>query len=177
MNVRWQHLAAVVGLLVGVIVVAQAASLLSFLPASNAIAGWALVPGSESQASNRAGITKLYDGAVDEMMGAGITSAAQRIYKKSTKRLTVDIFRFSTAGKAQSYYGKRKGEIASIAGFKKLTTVKQEACYATAGGSTIAYVWCKQYMASISVNGTSPNEVNAVRSFLSSISKKIVAAK
>lgn len=154
-----------------------AVGLLSLLPASNAISGWSTVAGAEKQATNTQAMYSLYDGAVPSMLKDGITSAAQRVYKNGTKRLTVDIFRFSSPGKAMVYYARRKAEIRACGAFAAISGLRQGGVTATSGRTTIGYAWNKGYCTSLSVNGTTAADQEAVRRMARHINGKIGATK
>ena len=147
------------------------------LPGDNVISGWHILAGADRKAASEAGLYDMYDGAVPQMREAGMYAAAQRIYKKGNKRFTVDLLKFSTWQQAKAYYVARRDEISATAGFGKTNSVKQELSRTTAAGTTVGYFWNKRYMCSLSVNGTSDAEKQAVTSVATYISQKITLAR
>ncbi|MEN6547159.1 MAG: hypothetical protein ABFE07_14075 [Armatimonadia bacterium] len=156
---------------------AAAGGLLSLLPACNVVRGWVIVAGADKQAATTQAMYSLYDGAVPSMLKDGITSAAQRAYRDGRGCLTVDIFRFSSPGKAMAYYARRKAEIRACGAFGAITGLSQGGVTATSGRTTIGYAWNKGYCTSISVNSTTAADQEAVRRMARHINGKIGALK
>lgn len=154
-----------------------AVNLLALLPGSGGVTGWALVAGAEKQASTDKGLYSMYDGAVPVMKQAGIVAGGQRIYKSGSKRLTVDIFRFSTSAAAMKYYQKRKAEIAGSKGFGPIAGIQQAGVAAVTGRTTVAYTWNKQYCTSLSVNCCTAADKQALAAFARYTARKITALK
>lgn len=164
-------------LTVGVVLAAVAAggmvpALLGLLPATGT-AGWAVVAGGDREVSSSAGLYKLYDGAAPDMMQAGISAAAQRVYSKGGKRLTVDVYKFANWQQAKAYYRKRQAELAGAKGYGLLPGVSNEAALAACGRTTVCYLWRKHYCSALCINGTSAAERAALTLFASGITNRI----
>lgn len=149
------------------------AALLSRLPASGEIPGWSILSGGDRAALNEQGLYSLYDGAAPQMKQAGIKLASQRVYKKGSKRLTADVYKFAGPAQAKAYYLKRKAEIAQGSGFGVLGGIKSEAVRAQFGRTSLCYLWQKDICCTLSVNGTAAAEKTALQDFAKNISKRL----
>ncbi len=151
-------------------------SLKSLAPADDEISGWKLVAGADKLGTGESGLYDVYDGGAGEYLDAGITQVFQRTYKNDGKYLKVSINRVGSWQQAKAFYLKRRSGIAGLDSFMKHSDIKQELSKATNAGSTIAYMWARNYFCSISVNGDAADQRNAVKAFGRKISAKITAA-
>ena len=157
--------------------VLAAPSLWVLLPGDGAVAGWRLVLGAQKKTATVAGLYSIYDGAVPDMLNAGVVGAGQRVYRKESRLLTADIFRFSSAVRAKAYYQKRQTEISKLKSFGQLRGITQAACDAAPSRSAVAYLWCREYYAGLSTNGSSDADREALRVFAARISGKITSGQ
>jgi hypothetical protein len=143
------------------------------LPGSGTLAGWSLVPGAERKAGTTAGLYGMYDGAVPDMQAAGVTAAGQRIYTRDSRRLSVDLLRFTSADRAKAYYVRRKAEISKASTFGGLTGIRDAGCCASISRSSVAYLWCRSYYASLTINGNTAADRATLRAFAQHISTRV----
>mgnify|MGYP005836057825 CR=1 FL=1 len=151
-----------------------ASSMWDLLPGDATFPGWRVVPGTERKASTTAGLYAMYDGAVPDLQQAGVVAAGQRIYSRDNRRVTVDLFRFATVGQARAYYVQRKSEISQTTSFAGITGLREAGCYASISRTSVAYLWCRGYYASLSVNGSTPDDRATLKTFAQYISKRVM---
>lgn len=173
-NPATPNLALVWALLALSLVGGAHAALLSRLPATGEIPGWATVKGGDREATSQKGLFSLYDGAAPDMTQAGIILASQRVYARDNKRLTIDVYKFVSSQKAALYYQKRKSEISKQPGFAAIGGVRN-AVQSRSGRTQVGYLSQKQFCCIISVNGTGAAEKNAIQAFAAAIAHKITS--
>lgn len=157
------------------VVGAAQAALLSRLPASNEIRGWAIIAGGDRVAVDSQGLYSLYDGAAPSMRQVGIASAAQRVYRRDAKRLSIDVYKFATPAQAKVFYMARRAGITHSKAFWAAASPTSGRARAITGRTYVAYLWQKQLCCMMSVNGTTEAEKLALEAFSTAISKKIAA--
>jgi len=151
-------------------------SLSALVPGANEVSGWSLVAGADKLGTGEEGLYDVYDGGAGEYLDAGVTQVFERTYRNGGKYLKVCINRMGAWEQAKAFYLKRRAGIASLPSFMKHSNIKQELSKATNAGSTIAYMWHRNFFCSISVNGDAADQRNAVKDFGTRISGKITAA-
>lgn len=154
-----------------------APSMWALVPGSGAISGWAVVSEADRKVTAGAGFYSLYDGAAPDMVAAGIVAAGQRLYRKDSRRLTVDLFRFKTAAQAKAYYLKRQGEIRQVTSYHTLAGVRHAACSASPCRSSVGYLWSYEYCASLAVNGGTAADRETLAAFVKQIAGKVAASQ
>ena len=151
-------------------------SLQSFVPAGGEIPGWEAVAGADKLGTGEKGLYAVYNGGAGEYLDAGVAQVFERTYKHDGKYLKVSINRMGTWQQAKAFYKQRQAGISGLASYMKHCEIKQELSKATNAGSTIAYMWIRNYFCSISVNGDAADQRNAVKAFGTKISEKVTAA-
>ena len=151
-------------------------SLQSLVPGDDEVSGWKVVAGADKLGTGEKGLYDVYDGGAGEYLDAGITQVFQRTYKHGGKYLKVSINLLGSWQQAKAFYLKRRSGIAGLDSYMKHCDIKQELSKATNAGSTIGYMWARNYFCSISVNGDAADQRNAVKDFGRKISAKVTAA-
>lgn len=157
---------------------AQAApSMWALLPGDGTLAGWVITAGADKKTATASGLYDMYDGAAPNMLHAGVTAAAQRVYRKGNLRVTLDLLRFVSPAKAGAYYSARQSEIAKTKGYRKLTSLGQGACQARLCRSTLLYLWAGGYYCSLSVGSNSEGDAATLQAFARYLAGKIASAR
>lgn len=151
-------------------------SLQSLAPASGEIPGWEAVAGADKLGTGEKGLYAVYNGGAGEYLDAGVAQVFERTYKHEGKYLKVTLNCMGTWQQAKAFYQKRKAGLSGLASFMKHCEIKQELSKATNAGSTIGYMWIRNYFCSISVNGDAADQRNAVKAFGTKVSEKVTAA-
>ncbi|MCD6352013.1 MAG: hypothetical protein J7M26_07830 [Armatimonadetes bacterium] len=145
----------------------------TFLPGSNTISGWVIFKAADRGAYNLQGLYDLYDGDVPHLQKFGLQAAHQRVYKKGTKRVIVDLMRLDNYQHAKALYQERTQGLNELPGCKVLSDVRQQGMLVPTGGVTVVYFWQRNYLCSISVFGTGNAEKQTASTFAHWISNRI----
>lgn len=151
-----------------------ASSMWDLLPGDATFPEWRLIPDAERKAGTTAGLYTMYDGAVPDLLKAGVIAAGQRLYSRDGRRVTVDLFRFASVNQARAYYVKRKSEISQTTSFAGMDGIREAGCCASISRHSVAYLWCRGYCASLGINGNTAQDRATLKAFARYISQRIL---
>lgn len=147
------------------------------LPGSGEVAGWIVTPGADQKTATASGLYGLYGQAAPDLAHAGVMAAAQRVYRKDTRRLTVDLLRFATPAQAGAHYTTRAAEAARTKGFAALRGIGQNACQVRLCDGTRVLLRSGRYVGVLFLTSNSLSDATTLQAFARHIAGKIAAAR
>ncbi|MGQ9731906.1 MAG: hypothetical protein ACUVX8_11630 [Candidatus Zipacnadales bacterium] len=178
MNLRSHRWMSVLGLAVVLhftaTTVMGAAALSSLVPGQSEIVGWVALQADKAAASPNE-LWKIYDGGDGPWKAAGVTSAFQRYYKSTSTKRVLTLILHKTGSdwqKAKALYAQKNASIQGQTGYTSIN-VKAAGSLATPAQGLTAHMWNKYYYCTVTVNGTSSEDIEAAKKFLATVSAKI----
>jgi hypothetical protein len=143
------------------------------LPHSGEVAGWTVSSAADRGAYTLQGLYDLYDGEVPHLRTFGLQAAHQRVLHKGEQRAIIDLMRLDTTQHAKALFQERTKGLNKLSGYRELSGVKEQAVLVASGGTTMAYLRQRNYLASVSVSGTSALDRQTAATFIKLIAHKI----
>lgn len=140
------------------------------LPVNGDISGWEIVSGSYKYGSGN-GISDIYNGGYEKLIEAGMTKACTQTYRNGNRRINVYADEFETASQAKSYTEKQT----SGTGWTAVGGAPESAKYKATSSVVIGHLYRGKVHSKVVAQGTSTEQVEAVKAFLKKISARIAS--